>query len=99
MYDFCLVILFLHASINGRFILFILASGQIALQLEETEGKIEQILQSLSQPLRYDLRTKFDKPLFKRSVTSLADIKVGQELRGLKLHFSKLYQIFNQLRY
>lgn len=83
MYDFGLVILVLQASVNDRFMLFILASGQISLQLEETEGKIEQILQSLSQPLRYDLRTKFDKPLFKRSVTSLADIKVGQELRGL----------------
>ena len=83
MYDFGLVILVLQASVNDCFMLFVLASGQIALQLEETEGKIEQILQSISQPLRYDLRTKFDKTLFKRSVTSLADIKVGQELRGL----------------
>lgn len=63
--------------------LFILASKQIATELGESEGKIDQILQSLSHPLRYDLRTKFDKPLFKRSVTSFSDIKVGQELRGL----------------
>lgn len=57
-------------------------SKKIALELGESEGKVDQIILSLSQPLRYDLRTKFDKPLFKRSVTSIADLKIGQELRG-----------------
>lgn len=47
------------------------------------EGKIDQIITSLLQPLRYDLRAAIDKPLFKRSITSMADIRVGQELTGI----------------
>ncbi|XP_057381322.1 S1 RNA-binding domain-containing protein 1-like [Daphnia carinata] len=57
-------------------------SKQIAKELRESEGKVDQIVLSLLHPLRYDLRTNFDKPLFKRSVTSIADLKIGQELRG-----------------
>ena len=56
--------------------------GEIAAELGETEGKIDQIVQSLSKPLRYDLRTNFDKPLFKTSVTSMADLRIGQTLTG-----------------
>jgi transcriptional accessory protein Tex/SPT6 len=61
----------------------------LALLLNESEGKVEQIANSLQQPLQYDLREMFDKPLFKRGITSMSDLKIGTVLTGL-LNMRKL---------
>jgi len=54
----------------------------LANDLDEPAGKIHQILNSLSQPLQYDMRMKFEKPMFRRGVTSLADLCVGTVVTG-----------------
>ena len=63
----------------------------LANDLDEPAGKIHQILNSLSQPLQYDMRMKFEKPMFRRGVTSLADLCVGTVVTGkfnFIFHFS-----------
>lgn len=50
--------------------------------MNEPEAKVTQIVTSLSQPLDVDFRDQFERPLFKKSVSSLNDLKVGQRLTG-----------------
>lgn len=71
-----------------RSVIFLVsAHEEIAAELRESVGKIQQILNSLAQPLQHDLRSEFEKPVFKRGVTSMADLKVGQKLDGVYLFF------------
>lgn len=59
-----------------------IAAKQLASELNETEGKILQILNSLSQPLQFDMRNKFEKPVFRRGITSMADLSIGTVVTG-----------------
>ncbi len=59
------------------------AVEQLALELSESPAKLEQILGSLRQPLQFDLRHQFDKPVFKKGLTSIGDLKIGTILTGL----------------
>ena len=40
------------------------------------------VIEGLSQPLDFDLRAQFEKPLFRKGVTSLDDLKIGNKLTG-----------------
>lgn len=77
--------LFYHRMAGTKVSDFLSGCRKIAEELGEREGKIDQIIQSLLKPLRYDLRNNFDKPLFKTSVTSMSDLRVGQRLTGMLL--------------
>lgn len=65
-----------------RFPFECVALKEIAKDLNEPEGKLLQILNSLAQPLQYDMRTKFEKPMFRRGVTSMADLQIGTVVTG-----------------
>lgn len=40
------------------------------------------IVEGLSQPLDYDMRSQFEKPLFRKGVTSIDDLALGTKLTG-----------------
>ncbi|KAF2347461.1 Tex protein YqgF-like domain [Trinorchestia longiramus] len=57
--------------------------------VEETSEKcgcskhtLETILESLYQPLDFDYRVQFDLPLFRKGITSMSELKLGQHLTG-----------------
>ncbi|RMX59849.1 hypothetical protein pdam_00020341 [Pocillopora damicornis] len=43
---------------------------------------LQHILDGLRQPTDHDIRVNFQKPLFKKNITSLKDIQPGSQLRG-----------------
>ncbi|KAJ7330759.1 RNA binding [Desmophyllum pertusum] len=58
-------------------------------KIEELAGKfsvgtptLQHIIDGLRQPTDHDIRVNFQKPLFKRNVTSLEDLRPGTQLSG-----------------
>uniref|UniRef100_A0A8C5T348 S1 RNA-binding domain-containing protein 1 n=1 Tax=Malurus cyaneus samueli TaxID=2593467 RepID=A0A8C5T348_9PASS len=53
-----------------------------AKRLNTTVHTLQLIIDGLTQPEGYDIRTDFDKPDFKRSIVCLEDLSVGAVLTG-----------------
>ncbi|XP_076062229.1 S1 RNA-binding domain-containing protein 1 isoform X3 [Oratosquilla oratoria] len=49
---------------------------------EATKPTMQLIIDGLTQPLDYDIRAQFEKPLFRKGVTSLDDLVLGTKLTG-----------------
>ncbi|XP_018012135.1 S1 RNA-binding domain-containing protein 1 isoform X2 [Hyalella azteca] len=47
-----------------------------------SESSLKTVLESLYQPLDFDFRAQFHKPIFRKGVTNMADLKTGQRLTG-----------------
>ena len=43
---------------------------------------MQLMIEGLAQPLDYDIRAQFEKPLFRQGITSIDDISPGTKLRG-----------------
>lgn len=43
---------------------------------------MQLIIEGLAQPLDYDIRAQFEKPLFRQGITSIDDISPGTKLTG-----------------
>ncbi|KAK7082641.1 Nucleic acid binding [Halocaridina rubra] len=54
----------------------------IAEQCGSTIPTIQLIVEGLAQPVDYDMRAQYDKPLFRKGITSLDDVTIGTKLRG-----------------
>ncbi|KAJ8944044.1 hypothetical protein NQ318_016242 [Aromia moschata] len=60
-----------------------LSITDLSEELGSTEETMKLILEALSKPLNYDLRTEFSQaPLFKKGLISIYDISVGTVLTG-----------------
>ncbi|NP_001386698.1 S1 RNA-binding domain-containing protein 1 isoform X2 [Rattus norvegicus] len=64
-----------------------------AERLQTTAHTLQVIIDGLSQPKTFDIRTDFDKPDFKRSIVCLADLQVGTILTG-KVENATLFGVF-----
>ncbi|XP_031213080.1 S1 RNA-binding domain-containing protein 1 isoform X1 [Mastomys coucha] len=64
-----------------------------AERLQTTAHTLQVIIDGLSQPKTYDIRTDFDKPDFKRSIVCLEDLQVGTVLTG-KVENATLFGVF-----
>ena len=65
----------------------LLKSADLSSYASSLDGSIDVeslklILEAFSQPLNYDLREEMDKPLFKKDVLSLEDLKSGMDVSG-----------------
>ncbi|XP_045596104.1 S1 RNA-binding domain-containing protein 1 isoform X2 [Procambarus clarkii] len=47
-----------------------------------TVPTMQLIVEGLAQPLDYDIRAQFEKPLFRKGITSIDDISLGTKLTG-----------------
>lgn len=56
---------------------------RIAQALKKDLATIELIVEAFSQSLRFDIRDTMDKPVFKKGVMSVEDLKVGVTLQGV----------------
>ncbi|MPC33458.1 S1 RNA-binding domain-containing protein 1 [Portunus trituberculatus] len=54
----------------------------VARQCEVSLPTMQLIIEGLAQPLDYDIRAQFEKPLFRQGVTSIDDISLGTKLTG-----------------
>lgn len=54
----------------------------LAAQLKVGTPTLQHIIDGLRQPSDQDIRNNFQKPLFKRNVTSMADLHPGTQLSG-----------------
>ncbi|XP_052042471.1 S1 RNA-binding domain-containing protein 1 isoform X2 [Apodemus sylvaticus] len=64
-----------------------------AERLQTTAQTLQVIIDGLSQPKTFDIRTDFDKPDFKRSIVCLEDLQVGTVLTG-KVENATLFGVF-----
>lgn len=64
-----------------------------AERLQTTAHTLQVIIDGLSQPKTFDIRTDFDKPDFKRSIVCLEDLQVGTVLTG-KVENATLFGVF-----
>lgn len=55
---------------------------KLAQDLSTDEHTMKLIVDGLLQPINYDLRDKYEKPLFRTEITSLKDLTTGQKLSG-----------------
>lgn len=55
---------------------------QLAAQLSVGTPTLQHIINGLKQPSDHDIRINFQKPIFKRNVTSLDDLQEGTQLSG-----------------
>ncbi|XP_063585380.1 S1 RNA-binding domain-containing protein 1-like [Penaeus indicus] len=51
-------------------------------QCETTLPTMQLIVEGLTQPLDYDIRAQFEKPLFRKGITSIDDVALGTKLTG-----------------
>ncbi|XP_022107507.1 S1 RNA-binding domain-containing protein 1-like [Acanthaster planci] len=58
------------------------STGKLAKDLDVGEPTMKLILDGLQQPMGYDIRAEYDKPLFKQNLQSISDLSSGQELTG-----------------
>ncbi|KAG8300259.1 nucleic acid binding [Homalodisca vitripennis] len=54
----------------------------LSQELSTTEAVVRLIAEGLKNPLDHDIRSELSKPLFRRGVTSLEDLKIGIILTG-----------------
>ncbi|XP_068247368.1 S1 RNA-binding domain-containing protein 1 [Palaemon carinicauda] len=54
----------------------------LADQLGTTFHTMQLIVEGLAQPLDYDIRAQFEKPLFRKGITSIDDVSLGTKLTG-----------------
>lgn len=59
---------------------------ELSEKCECTEFTLKTVLESLYQPLDFDFRAQFDKPLFRKGITSMEDLKNGEILTGSVLN-------------
>lgn len=43
---------------------------------------MQLIVEGLVQPMNFDIRAQFEKPLFRKGITSLNDLALGTKLTG-----------------
>lgn len=55
---------------------------QLAEECKCSAPTMALIIEGLSQPLDYDMRSQFEKPLFRKGVTSIDDLVLGTKLTG-----------------
>jgi len=60
----------------------ILGTKQLAEEFGVSETLMKLINEGLMETPQHDLRSQFQEPLFRRSVTSLEDIRAGAVLTG-----------------
>lgn len=70
--------------VNSNSGLRVCSSGlkQLAEEFGVPEAQMKLISEALQEPPEHDLRSQFQKPLFRRSITSLQDIRAGSVLTG-----------------
>ncbi|XP_076464410.1 S1 RNA-binding domain-containing protein 1-like [Babylonia areolata] len=56
--------------------------SKLAEQLDVGIPTMQLIVEALSRPMSYDFRSDFQKPLFKKGTTSMADLRTGSVLTG-----------------
>ncbi|KAL8619606.1 hypothetical protein ACOMHN_019662 [Nucella lapillus] len=56
--------------------------NKLAERFEIGAPTMQLIVEALSRPVSYDFRSDFQKPLFKKGMTSVADLKPGSVLTG-----------------
>ncbi|XP_078593660.1 S1 RNA-binding domain-containing protein 1-like [Branchiostoma floridae x Branchiostoma japonicum] len=54
----------------------------LAAELKCGTPTMQLIIDGLQQPLDYDIRAEFEKPLFKKGLVSMSDLKIGTTLTG-----------------
>ncbi|KAL7639440.1 UNVERIFIED_CONTAM: hypothetical protein RMT77_009941 [Armadillidium vulgare] len=54
----------------------------LAKQCSTSIHTMQLIIEGLSQPLDFDIRAQFDKPLFRKGITSIDDLILGSRLTG-----------------
>ena len=59
----------------------------VAEQCGTSISTMQLIVEGLAQPLDYDIRAQFEKPLFRKGITSIDDVTAGTKLTG-KLNLS-----------
>lgn len=58
-------------------------TGRLTKELESSEETVKFILEALSKPLNYDMRSEVaQEPLFRQGLTSIKDLEVGTKVRG-----------------
>lgn len=62
--------------------LFVSGISSLGKELGTHEAVVGLIAEALQKPLDHDLRSELSKPLFRREVTTLADLKFGTVLTG-----------------
>lgn len=62
--------------------LFVSGTSSLGKELGTHEAVVGLIAEALQKPLDHDLRSELSKPLFRREVTTLADLKFGTVLTG-----------------
>lgn len=62
--------------------LFVSDTSSLGKELGTHEAVVGLIAEALQKPLDHDLRSELSKPLFRREVTTLADLKFGTVLTG-----------------
>lgn len=62
--------------------LFVSGTSNLGKELGTHEAVVGLIAEALQKPLDHDLRSELSKPLFRREVTTLADLKFGTVLTG-----------------
>lgn len=55
----------------------------LAKQCSTSIHTMQLIIEGLSQPLDFDIRAQFDKPLFRKGITSIDDLILGSRLTGI----------------
>ncbi|KAK3857870.1 hypothetical protein Pcinc_035916 [Petrolisthes cinctipes] len=63
---------------------FMQANGLQAIsdQCSTTMATLQLIVEGLVQPLNFDIRAQFEKPLFRKGITSISDVAIGTKLTG-----------------
>lgn len=56
----------------------------MAEQCGATVPTMQLIIEGLAQPLDYDIRAQFEKPLFRKGITSIDEVALGTKLTGKK---------------
>jgi hypothetical protein len=71
-------------SVNFNSVLSICPSGlkQLAEEFGVPEAQMELVSEGLKVPPEHDLRSQFQKPLFRRNISSVEDIHAGAVLTG-----------------
>lgn len=58
-------------------------AGRLSKELGSTEETVKFILEALSKPLNYDMRSDVaQEPLFRQGLTSIKDLRVGTKVTG-----------------
>ncbi|KAG7158514.1 S1 RNA-binding domain-containing protein 1-like [Homarus americanus] len=68
-------------GVDDDYIVFI-GLESVAEQCGASVPTMQLIVEGLAQPLDYDIRAQFEKPLFRKGITSIDDVVLGTKLTG-----------------